>query len=233
MNRSIVERPNFWISILLIAIGVIFLLDNLNIVYFGDLWDYWPLIFVAVGFAKLLDSKFKDWVSAGVLMLIGFGLLLLSLNYLDWGDIWMFWPVVLIYIGVRILLRNTDRKARDVPELSENRIDTAALFGGKEVRLTTSAFEGGSVTTMFGGTEIYLTHSQLAPGKNILDVFVMFGGVEIHVPEDWRVITRGFPIFGGFENKTRSLPSEDPLQAESVLIVKGIVAFGGIEIKNV
>jgi len=231
-NNGLMGKPNFWISITLIGLGVVFLLQNLGFYYFDDLWDYWPLLFVVMGFAKLIDSGFKDWISAGVLMLFGFFLLMLTLDYLDFADVWDLWPLILIYIGGRILLRNTNSSFGGKYVTSDSRVDAAAIFGGKEMRFTTDHFEGGSVTTLFGGTELHLENSRLAPGKIVLDVFVMFGGVEIFVPDAMRVVTKGFPIFGGFENKARSLPPDDPYESETVLIVKGFAAFGGIEIKN-
>jgi len=31
----------------------------------------------------------------------------------------------------------------------------------------------------------------------VFDIFVMWGGAEIKVPEDWEVVTRGVPVLGG------------------------------------
>ncbi len=49
----------FW-GVLLIGLGVLFLLDNLGIVYFDEIIsDYWPLILVAIGL-KIIISATKE-----------------------------------------------------------------------------------------------------------------------------------------------------------------------------
>lgn len=81
---------------------------------------------------------------------------------------------------------------------------------------------------IFGGAEIDLRDAKLAPGA-LLDVFAVFGGVEVSVPEGWQVVTSGFPMFGGFENvtaKERTGPDAPILQIHATIL------FGGVEIKH-
>ncbi|MGO9228349.1 MAG: LiaI-LiaF-like domain-containing protein [Bryobacteraceae bacterium] len=48
--------PARWISALvLIALGAIFLLNNMHIVRFHDIFVYWPAILIAVGVSMLAD----------------------------------------------------------------------------------------------------------------------------------------------------------------------------------
>lgn len=60
-------------------------------------------------------------------------------------------------------------------------------------------------------------------------MFTAFGGTEIKVPEGWKVVTHGLPIFGGFENVTiaETLPPDAP-----TLDVSATVLFGGLEVKH-
>jgi predicted membrane protein len=78
-----------------------------------------------------------------------------------------------------------------------------------------------------GGCEIDLRNAQIN-GEAAIDVFAMWGGIEIRVPENWTVIGRVTPLMGGFEDHTRAP------QAASAhrLIVRGMVIMGGVEIKN-
>jgi hypothetical protein len=49
----------FW-GILLIFLGVLFLLDQMNKLDFGDLVGrYWPVIFILIGISILLSNNFK------------------------------------------------------------------------------------------------------------------------------------------------------------------------------
>jgi predicted membrane protein len=79
-----------------------------------------------------------------------------------------------------------------------------------------------------GGCEIDLRRASLADDATAtIDVFAMWGGIEIKVPEDWEVVNRGNAFLGGFENKARPLPG-----TRKRLVVTGTAIMGGVEVKN-
>jgi hypothetical protein len=89
-------------------------------------------------------------------------------------------------------------------------------------------FKGGRAMAVMGGCEIDLRRASMPEGQEVMvDVFVMWGGIEIKVPEDWVVVNHGTAILGGFENKTRPLPG-----AAKRLVVTGTAIMGGVEVKN-
>ena len=75
-----------------------------------------------------------------------------------------------------------------------------------------------------------MENCELAPGKNELDLFIMFGGYEIRVPQDWNIIVDVVPLFGGFSDKRIKDPNR-VYEDDKVLVIKGLVLFGGGEIK--
>ncbi len=112
-------------------------------------------------------------------------------------------------------------------------IDDVAIFSGSTKKINTLNFKGGRMTAIFGGSEVNLSRSRLAPGENILNVFFMFGGSEIVVPSDWNVVIEATPIFGGFSDEryiSGDMNSQEGNQ--SVLVIKGLVIFGGAELKS-
>jgi hypothetical protein len=134
-------------------------------------------------------------------------------------------PAVLIVVGFLILF---GRGLGTQTARTDDRVSTFNLFSGSELASNSTAFQGGRIGAIFGGTELDLRHARLAPDAN-LDVFAAFGGVEIAVPEGWRVDVNGFPLFGGFENTTakESLPADAPR-----LRIDATVLFGGLDVKH-
>jgi predicted membrane protein len=76
-----------------------------------------------------------------------------------------------------------------------------------------------------GGVELDLRGATAAPGGAVIDVFVMWGGIEIWVPPDWAVSNEVMVLMGGADDK--STGAQD---ARSRLTVRGFCVMGGIEI---
>jgi len=109
-------------------------------------------------------------------------------------------------------------------------IDYVNVFSGAERQLITENFMGGKVTSIFGGGEVDLTRSSLAPGNNIVEITCIFGGTTLIVPESWNVIIDVTPILGGFSDG-RKIGSDVIRDTTRSLTVKGVVIFGGGELK--
>ena len=62
-------------------------------------------------------------------------------------------------------------------------------------------------------------------------MFCLFGGSKIIVPAGWRVKIEVTAIFGGYNDKRRSAPKTDEV-VERELVLRGVVIFGGGEIKS-
>lgn len=89
-------------GLMLIALGTLFLLDEMDIADFSDvIRRYWPMILVLIGVTKLLDRKI--W---GGLWLIAIGAWLqmvrLGLFGLTFHDSW---PLILVIVGVGMIGR--------------------------------------------------------------------------------------------------------------------------------
>jgi hypothetical protein len=89
------------------------------------------------------------------------------------------------------------------------------------------AFRAAHLLAFMGGCEIDLRRAAIN-GEAIIDVFAMWGGIEIRVPEDWTVSSQVVPLMGGVEDKTR------PPQGATAhrLTLRGLAFMGGIEIRN-
>ena len=94
---------------IVVAIGCLLLLDNLGIVRFHDIWQYWPVLLVAYGVSRIVDARTPSgYVWGGVSALIGAFLLLDTLDIIVFNFA-LVWPVLLIAFGVSVLVRALER----------------------------------------------------------------------------------------------------------------------------
>ena len=104
------------------------------------------------------------------------------------------------------------------------------IFSGAKRRLDTQEFEGGEALVIFGGMEIDLRKAATKRDQVFIEANAIFGGIEIRVPENWRVIVRGTGVFGGFGDDTLQPMSGDVKHPQ--LIITGAAIFGGVNCKN-
>jgi predicted membrane protein len=218
--------PRVVVGLIVIALGVIFTLDNLGVVRADDVLYYWPVALVLVGLAKVISRCGTGF--GAVLMAVGGWLLLERLDVIPW-DLWDLWPVLLILLGVSMVLHTVRPRARvDRSGESGSHLNASAILGSAEPRVTSADFRGGDVTAVMGGCKVDLRAAKIPSGQAVIDVFAFWGGIDLLLPDDWNVEVRGLPLLGGFGDKTRG--GAGP--AAPVLVVKGLVIMGGVEIKN-
>ncbi len=217
----------------IVAIGLVLLLENMGILREVRMWDYWPLILVALGLGRIAESQRPAaMVWGGLLAGAGVLFLLRNLDILR-VDFRMIWPLLIIGFGVSMLLRAMDRGRLISGQMvdSDPTISLYAIFGGSKRRIDSPDFRGGEVFALFGGFHIDLRGSQMPSLHGALDVNTMFGGCEIIVPETWRINMKGAGIFGGFEDRSQPVrPVEGVIAPE--LVVTGTALFGGVTVRN-
>jgi predicted membrane protein len=234
-NTGMDKRITF--GIILIIIGGIFLLSTLDIFDFhaSRVIFSFPFFLFVAGILIFINSCKK--VLGGIMATVGFFLLLprifpgIHLN----ADITI--PILFIALGTYLIFRHSHKKKlhddRGFDEqVKKDTIDDVSIFGGGTKVVASDNFHGGSITAIFGGSEIDLTNCKLAEGTSTLDIVAIFGGTTIIVPKNWHVQLNVTPLFGGFSNKAFKIPNLE-IDKSRTLIVKGIAIFGGGEIKTI
>jgi predicted membrane protein len=238
---------------LFIIVGAMFLLGNMGYLDIDEVVRFWPVILIGFGVVRLVEAEDNFAQSGGLFWIVVGGLFLLGSFRIIRLAVHDLWPVVLIGVGVLLLWRTMMNKRErenlaasaaspgtgassggsnpfvDTGATSSNStLSATAILGGVERRNNSQDFRGGDVTAILGGCHIDLrTASITAPHEAKLEVYAMWGGIEIRVPADWTVVSQVAPILGGFEDKT--LPPKDESKR---LIVHGSVVMGGIEVGN-
>ncbi|HSH65675.1 MAG TPA: DUF5668 domain-containing protein [Bacteroidia bacterium] len=231
-------------GLLLILAGGLLLLDQLDLISY-NLSHYlisWKTLLIGIGIITLANKQNRTT-----------GIILISLGVLFWLPELMdyrirfstiFWPALLIGIGLIILTRrgdgNDEKKhcggrqhvfnASDKPYTNPDEyIDEMAIFGGGNTRVTSENFKGGKITAIFGGGDIDMKAAKLSPDGCVIDTFILFGGSNLIVPEGWKVKSEVVSILGGFSDKRLSISNAE---TDKTIVIKGIVIFGGLELKS-
>ena len=222
------------VGLFVIAVGMLFLLDNLGWIDFDFTLHLWPTALIFFGILKIMQTNTRSGIIVGGALIGVGGLLMLDeagLIFISWHTMW---PVLMIVAGLAVVFKSsTSKQLTDSSfgltsrESNDSVVNLTAIMGGYKSRITTPDFKGGEITTVMGGCDLDLRQSSIN-GAAVLNVFALFGGITIKVPIDWTVVLEGTPIMGGFEEKTV------PPGAGSTkrLVIRGYAIMGGMEVRN-
>lgn len=208
-----------------VAVGTLVLLDQQDVLDAGAvIADWWPVMFLLGALLELL-SRPPRWISATVFGVVGLVLLGVTTDVLASSALAVLWPLGIIAVGLWLLLRRPGAAERAATS-PEQTIDVVAMFSGRRMANTARRFRGGSVTAVFGGVEIDLADATIE-GEATLDAVALFGGVDVFVPQGWRVVMDGPAIFGGHDSHVPAPTDPDA----PTLRVRATALFGGVEVK--
>jgi predicted membrane protein len=237
-------------GIVFVTLGVLFLLGNMGFIDVGAILRFWPVLLIAVGAFKIVESRDEFGQSRGIFWVVIGGFLLLGTLGVLRVAFHQLWPAILIALGALMLWRTsmakrprpdlnsttaTSGEAETEPEnpssstSSTSHFSATAVLSGFQRRINSQDFRGGEATAILGGCQIDLRGASITPPHEpVIQVFALFGGIEIRVPDDWTVISNVEAILGGFDDKKTWPPK---IESKRV-IIRGQVIFGGIEVRN-
>jgi predicted membrane protein len=253
------RHGHVWTGLFIVLIGVAALLhasfDDLPAWIFS-----WQMFLIALGLFLGLKHGFRGaaWI---ILIAVG-SFFMIQEFYPDLGIRRYFWPLLLIAGGAFIIIRprrksweqcmRKENKANpgNTTGASQNTgttastdnfmgsgetwskddfVDSTSIFGGDKKILLSKDFKGGDIVNIFGGTELNLTQADIN-GKVTIEITTIFGGTKLIVPANWEVKSEAVTIFGGLEDKRSASVMNSG--GDKILVLKGTVIFGGIEIKS-
>jgi len=251
------QHKSWFAGTLLLGLGVLFLLDNLNVIearYF--LRNMWPLIIMFFGLSRLFFGRGGQRVFGAIATT--FGGLWLADRLLGWNMnvVGVFWPLILIGLGIGMLFRTPHRRfgppwipptspgasgqgttfQEPCPPSDERGHDVGesasirevAIMAGIERKNVSQAFRGGSVTSIMGSVELDLRDCRLADDSARISVQVVMGQIVLRLPRDWTLDSQVGAVMGNIEDRT-----DRPVSASSKrLILDGSLFMGQVEIRN-
>jgi predicted membrane protein len=203
----------------------------------------WPSFLLALGFFIGVRHGFRGaaWF---ILMVVG-GAFLIDRIIPNFSLHQYIWPMALIMVGFLFIIRPR-RRNWDWDEKKnisggdtsigyqetwndEDFVESTSIFGGAKKNIISKKFKGGDLVNIFGGTDLDLTQADFT-GKAIIELTTIFGGTKLIIPSNWTIQSDAVIVFGGIEDK-RKIPvtTEHP---DKILVLKGTVIFGGIDIKS-
>jgi hypothetical protein len=248
------------IGLLLVALGIMFLLDTTDALGPGInvVGTYWPALLIAWGVWGLITSGFVLRLWYVIVLLIGVIFLLSNLRLWSW-DAGQLWPIALVVVGLALLLggRVVRRGSRRWWGRwgGESRRRRSGGWGPQVINAGGSHTHTGSSrefrsSHVFGGGREQVTSQDFSGGE----VSAIFGGMELDLRDaslaGGRAVIDATVICGGLEvrvpkdwrvniqtttlfggtERKRSQPS--PEDARGELTITGTVLCGGIEVKD-
>lgn len=227
-----------FIGVILLGVGVLLIMRQTGLPI--PRWIFgWEMILIIVGIFVGIQTRFRDmgWL---ILVMIGTVFILKDVfYYLPIRE--YFWPLIFVAAGLIFLLRpnlNRLKKNRETPSTpdpeispltnSSDVLDIAAVFGGIKQSVVSKDFRGGEIVSVFGGAEVNLSQADFTTLIE-LELVCVFGGVKLIIPPNWKIRSEAAAIFGGIEDKR---PQSLDIAHEKILVLKGTVIFGGIDIRS-
>lgn len=211
------------IGALLIALGVLFGLKELGVLQADISLDgWWALFLIVPGAVGIFTSR--DKIGNIIVTLIGVYLLLAARGVIGYGDFrGLLVPAIIVLLGVKVIISAFSGKKS---EPKNGVAECSSSFETKEESIGGKAVTVARVSAVFGGTKCNLSDTDFSDGGEI-NLFCLFGGADLIVPENVEIKINAFCLFGGISDKRNN-----PGGAKSASVtVNGFCIFGGADIK--
>jgi hypothetical protein len=246
------------VGLLVIAAGVILVLQNMGVVAEFNVWDYWPLPFIFIGLGKIITPSAYRHVFGGFIILAVATLLLLNNLDLIQFDIGDLWPVFLILIGFAMIRGSVfhhhckpdddgdpdSGKGPGRPHRPPHPPDFSCM-GATKRQVDTDHI---NVSAILGGGEYKFNNKTLKGGK----ATAIMGGCVIDLTDadmtEDQIELNTFAFWGGIEVKVpktwdvvmkgspilggMEVKTASPETPDKQLVVTGSAIMGGVDIKN-
>jgi hypothetical protein len=212
-----------------LVLGLLFLADSADLLNADSVAAFWPVGLVGVGLVVVLQPDPANRLVGVVLITAGVWLLLNNVGL--WSYPFMrTWPYLLMIAGAWVLYRVRRLRAWERP-------DRAAGFAfGNSVgrRLAPVTFTAGEFSAVGGKCHVDMSAAAMnqPASRAVVDVFAVFGRIELIVPSGWQIDNRVLPLLArvnlpqgldGQPKGGRHVPSP-------IVIVRGSAICGDISI---
>lgn len=228
-NKSI---KKIVLGAVVIAVGVIFALWQLDLVDINVFFDGWWTLFIIIPslIGLITERKLDNLIGIG----IGAVLLLACQDVISFDIVGkLIVPAIIVIIGIKLIIGGASKnRAGEIFDKRERegkdgeKIESAfALFSANELDFTARKFDVTELCAIFGSVKCDISGAEVAPDAAIKATAV-FGGIDILVPKNVNLKISSTSLFGGVEKKIETNPD-----APTTLHINAVCIFGGVDIK--
>lgn len=218
-------------GIILVFLGVAIGLKTMGIVEYDLFFDGWWTLFIIVpSIVSLFESHSrKDGVIG---LLIGTALLLVCQDVLSFDIVRkLALPIIIVLLGLMLIFKDAFSKgarmaAKRIRSQGINKDEYCATFSSSKVNLMNLPLVNTELTAVFGGIDCDARGAVIMQDA-VINVYSIFGGVNIFVPDNVNVKISSTSIFGGVSDKRLNKSNENPI----TIYINATCLFGGCDIK--
>ena len=240
------RRGKIFGGLLIVTIGALFLAREMGVLIPHWLFS-WKILLIAIGFYIGDKHSFRNvgWL---VPVIIG-SVFLMQDIYPELSLTKYIWPFAIIAFGLMVIFKprkhlkahhwNRYSRAKHCKETyagetihktASGYMEVNAVFGGVKRNSISKEFSGGEINVVFGSAEINLSQADIV-GLVVIEINNVFGGTRLIIPSHWELRSELNAVMGGVEDK-RLLIKDVVTDSNKILVLKGDVVFGGVEIQS-
>jgi predicted membrane protein len=204
----------------------------------------WQMLFITIGIYTGIKNKFRNF--SWIFFLAVGSLFMLQSIYPSFAIAKYFWPSLIMIIGLRMIFKphhkfnnkfkhqwhrskhwQTSGEQYNKKKNSDEYLEVNAVLGSVKKNIISKNFSGGEINCVMAGCEVNLTNADFIDSTE-LEVNIVMGGTRLIIPSHWIVKSELTAVMGGVDDKRNIIADAD----NKVLIIKGAVVMGGIEINS-
>ena len=166
------------------------------------------------------------WMVIGLLLLAG------ANDIINFDLIWkMIVPIIIVIVGLSLIFKDTFNSSvsKSIKKLNSkiNKDEGInATFSNQNIKLDDEEFKGTNLNAIFGGIKLDLRNATIKDDV-VINACSVFGGIDILVPDGYKVKIKSSSLFGGVSNNKRSKTTEK----SKTIFIDANCLFGGVTIK--
>ena len=221
------HQNRYLFGVIVVLIGVFLFIKQVGIIspLADNLWTlfikFWPLLLLFLGI-KLYISNNR--ITGGIILLLSVSFLFNTL--LDFNFFSVLWPILIIGIGVSLLFKEERKEEKKVKD-DTSYLSQTLFFKDENLKVDSQNFKGGRLDMFVGSLKLDLREAKVSKGGAKLNINAIFANVNVLVPKECRVKSKGSSVIGDWTINLNEREREEP-----VLNINGNILFGEVKIEE-